>query len=343
MQKHCNMHSGNTLEGLRMDKKVLFNFAEDILAGKSIGIEQYKKLAEIPEQDVSNLFPGADMLRNHYFGREVHLCCICNGKSGRCSEDCSFCSQSSHVRTEVDVYPLLGKARLQHGGHHASTTPINRYSIVTSGKGLPQKDVKAIAEALSELDRGKISTCASLGILNSDDFEILKNAGVSRYHHNLETAESHFPQMCSTHTYKQRVDTILAAKEAGLSVCAGGVFGIGETDEQILELALALKELDVDSVPLNFLVPVKGTRLENRSELTPMKCLKTISIFRYILPNKEILICGGREANLGDRQSKIFYAGASGLMTGDYLTTTGRTLQKDLQMIEQLGFTVRAK
>ena len=326
-----------------MDRKTLINFAENILAGQDLDKEQCQLLASIPEHDVFTLLAGADMIRDHYFGKEIHLCCICNGKSGRCSEDCSFCSQSTHAKTDAPIYPLLDKTQLKEGGLRAAPTPINRYSIVTSGKGLPKIEVEAVAEALSELNRSQISTCASLGILNSDDFQILKKAGVGRYHHNLETAASHFPQMCTTHTYQERVDTILAAKEAGLSVCAGGVFGIGETDDQVLELALALKELDVDAIPLNFLVPIEGTQAENYDELTPLRCLKIISIFRYVLPKKEILVCGGREANLKELHPLIFHAGASGMMTGDYLTTTGRTLQKDLELIETLGFIPKKK
>ena len=326
-----------------MDQKSLFTLAEDITNGYTPDIDEYKALTAIEEQDVFSLFAGADMIRDFHFGREIHLCCICNGKSGKCSEDCSFCSQSAFARTDVPVYPLVGKSELQQGGLWALNTPINRYSIVTSGKRLPKKEVTVIAEALAELDGNRISTCASLGILNSDDFVTLKKAGVSRYHHNLETAQSHFSQMCTTHTYQERINTILAAKEAGLSVCSGGVFGIGEDDEQVLELALTLKDLDVDAVPLNFLVPIKGTKTENHNELSPLRCLKIISIFRYVLPEKDIFACGGREYNLKELHPLIFYAGASGMMTGDYLTTSGRTLEKDLAMIEQLGFATRAQ
>lgn len=326
-----------------MKQKELIDLAQDILSGHIPTIDQYEQIARIPDKDAFTLFAGANMIRDHYFAREVHLCCICNGKSGRCSEDCSFCSQSAHAATEAPVYPLMNRTDLQAGGIQAAETPINRYSIVTSGKGLPANEVRMVAGALAELQQKEIGTCASLGILDTDDFEILREAGVTRYHHNLETAKSHFPQMCTTHSYQDRVDTILAAKRAGLSVCAGGVFGIGETDEQVLELAMALKELEVDSIPLNFLVPVAGTRAAHFSQITPMRCLKIISIFRYVLPDKDILICGGREANLGPLHPLIFYAGASGIMTGDYLTTSGRTMKNDLEMIDSLGFTPRKK
>ncbi|MBU2429535.1 MAG: biotin synthase BioB, partial [Proteobacteria bacterium] len=180
-----------------------------------------------------------------------------------------------------------------------------------------------------------------LGILEFEDFQVLKKAGVTRYHHNLETARSHFDQICTTHTFQERVDTIRAAKKAGLSICAGGLFGTGETDEQILEMALELKDLDVDAVPVNFLTAIKGTPLESKNFLTPLRCLKIISLFRYVLPQKDILICGGRMNNLKLLHPMIFHAGASGLMTGSYLTTKGNQLEDDLEMIRQLEFDVR--
>ncbi|MBM3131856.1 MAG: biotin synthase BioB [Chloroflexi bacterium] len=326
-----------------MDRTALMIFAESIVAGGIPTADQYRALAEISDQDVFMLFPGADLIREHWFGREIHLCNICNGKSGRCSEDCTFCAQSSHYTTGAEVYPLMDKERLKKGGIHASGTPINRYSIVTTGKRLPRKEVAAVAEALAELDTAQIGTCASLGILDSEDFRVLKSAGVTRYHHNLETARSHFDRICTTHTYEARIETIRAAKASGLSVCSGGIFGIGETDAQVLEFALTLKALEVDAVPLNFLLPVKGTPMADRRELTPLRCLKIISLFRYVLPEKDIYICGGREKNFRDLHPLIFYAGASGIMTGDYLTTSGRTLQADLELLDELGFAPRRK
>ncbi|MBW1912468.1 MAG: biotin synthase BioB [Deltaproteobacteria bacterium] len=324
-----------------MDLKALITFAEEIIAGEIPEEERLRELMDIPGRDAFSLFPGADMIRNFYFNRDIHLCMICNGKSGRCPEDCRFCSQSISSRTEAPIYPLLGKDRLQEGGLYAYDTPINRYSIVTTGKRLPKIEVKAVADAMAELDQEKIGKCASLGILDYNDFEILKNAGISRYHHNLESSRSFFPSVCTTHSYEERLNTILDAQKAGLSVCSGGIFGMGETDEQILELAFALRALNVDSVSLNFLVPIQGTPLEYTHKIAPLRCLKIIAVFRYILPDRDIIICGGREHNLGDLHPLLFHAGASGIMTGDYLTTEGRSLEKDLEMIEKLGFSVR--
>ena len=326
-----------------MNRKELIKLAEEIIAGNIPDTDIYRRLLDIPDRDTFSILPGADIIRDHYFGREIHLCIICNGKSGRCSEDCGFCSQSVFSKTDTPVYPLMGKKELKQGGLYAYETPVNRFSIVTTGKRLPIKEVKAVAEAMAELDQTKIRKCASLGVLSTDDFQVLKGADINRYHHNLETSQSYFEQVCTTHGYEERVNTIVAAQRAGLSVCSGGILGMGETDEQILELALSLRELNVDSVPLNFLVPIKGTSMEHVHNITPLRCLKIIAFFRYFLPDKEIIICGGREHNLGELHSMIFYAGASGIMTGNYLTTAGRTLQKDLEMIEQLGFIVREK
>jgi biotin synthase len=326
-----------------MDRNDFVAFAEDIIDGKIHDNSVYKDVLLIPDHDVFSMLHGAEIIRDFYFGREIHLCTICNGKSGRCSEDCKFCSQSAFYRTETPTYPLMDKKGLQKGGFYACETPINRYSIVTTGKGLPHKEVKVVAEAMAEFDRGMIGKCASLGILERGDLQLLKSAGVDRYHHNLETCERYFSQICTTHTYQERVETILSAQDLGLEICSGGIFGIGETDEHILELAIALRDLNVDSVPINFLIPIKGTPFESMYNLTPLRCLKIIAFFRYFLPAKEIIICGGRGYNLGELHPMIFYAGASGIMTGNYLTTEGRSLEDDLEMIDTLGFNVRDK
>lgn len=324
-----------------MSVKSFVKLAEEIISGAAPDLEACKAILTLPGSEVLASLAGADLIRNHYFGREVHLCTICNGKSGRCSENCTFCSQAVGSKTEAPIYPLMESSELIEGGVRAAETEINRFSIVTGGKGLSSKEIRLVANVMAKLDVNKIRKCASLGILGLEDFRVLKKAGVDRYHHNLETAESHYPNICTSNSYQNRVNTIKAAKEADMTVCTGGIFGIGETDEQILEMALTLKELDVESIPLNFLTPIKGTPLEDYDLLTPLRCLKIIALFRYILPDREILVCGGREENLKNLHPLIFYAGASGTMTGNYLTTPGRTLEKDLAMIRQLGFTVR--
>lgn len=326
-----------------MNRREILSLAEDTINNRPPEKEACKEILQTPDADIPGLLNGADLIRDHYFGKEIHLCTICNGKSGRCSEDCRFCSQSAFYKTDAPNYPIMERDELAQGGIHASGTPINRYSIVTTGRGLPKDEVKMVAEAMALLDGGKIGRCASLGILDEEDLMILKDAGVNRYHHNLEASRGYFNEVCTTHTYEDRVDTIRSAKRLGMEVCAGGILGIGETDDHIIELALDLKELDVDSIPINFLIPIKGTPFESMHNLTPMKCLKIIALFRYVLPDKEIIVCGGRDYNLGELHTMVFYAGASGIMTGNYLTREGRTLDKDLDMINSLGFGARKK
>jgi len=326
-----------------MNRKEFLLLAEDIIKGKLPENDIYREILRTHDNDILGMLNGADLIREKYFGKEIHLCTICNGKSGRCSEDCRFCSQSAFFHTDAPAYPIMEKDKLVEGGLYACETPINRYSIVTTGKGLPTREVKAVAVAMSELDPEKIGKCSSLGILDHNDLQVLKAAGVNRYHHNLETSKSFFSQVCTTHTYEERTATVLSAKKLGMEVCSGGIFGIGENDDHIHELALALRELDVDSVPINFLIPIKGTPFESMHNLTPVRCLKIIAFFRYILPDKEIIICGGREQNLGELHPMVFYAGASGIMTGNYLTREGRTLDKDIGMIHRLGFKIREK
>ncbi len=325
----------------QMNSLESISLARDILEGNDPSMDALEKMADIPENEVLSLMAGADMIRNHYFGGKVHLCTICNGKSGKCSENCSFCSQSAFADSEIETYPLMEKSELQQGAVYAEKEGFNRYSIVTSGKRLPRNKKKKTADAIAELGQDTVDYCASLGILDAQDFEILKKAGVTRYHHNLETAQSHFDNICTTHSYEARVNCIKAAQEVGLSICSGGIFGVGETDRQALELSLALRDLDVDAVPINFLIPIPGSKLEGAERLTPLRCLKIISLFRFVLPDKEILICGGREANLKQLHPLVFFAGASGIMTGNYLTAKGREPMDDKKLIEELGLQLR--
>ncbi len=326
---------------MNLTLEAIINIARNIINNNIPDLKTYNQLAMVDEKDVLHLIAGADLIREHFFKKEIHLCTICNGKSGKCTEDCSFCSQSKFFETKIEQYPLLPKEKLQEGAIVLKDSPINRYSIVTSGKRIPREEVKKIANAISELDIDNLEYCVSLGILDDEDFSILKKSGVSRYHHNLETARSFFKNICTTHSFDDRVNTIKAAKKNGMSVCAGGLFGLGETDEQVLELALELRDLDVDAVPINFLTPIKGTAMEQHESLTPQRCLKIIALMRFILPDKDIFICGGRQINLKTMQSYIFHAGASGIMTGDYLTTEGKNLEEDLAMINNAKFEKR--
>ncbi len=324
-----------------MRREHVLKLARTVIATGALPRENLLEIARLPEEETSILFAGADLIRRHFFDQTVHLCTICNAKSGRCSEDCRYCAQSAHYEGDAPVYPLRPREELVADGERAAVSPISRYALVTSGRRLPKQEIPRIAEAMGDLSDKNIGLCASLGILDRDDLVQLKKAGLTRYHHNLETSASLFPSICTTHTYEERVATIKAAQEAGLSGCSGGMFGLGETDEQALELALALRDLQVDAVPMNFLIPITGTPLEDTPLQTPLRCLKLIALFRFALPRQDILVCGGRMASLHELHPMIFQAGASGIMTGNYLTRQGRRLEEDLKLLEDLGMQAR--
>jgi biotin synthase len=284
----------------------------------------------------------ASRLRERHFGKAVSFCVIINAKSGLCSEDCAFCAQAATSKAEIPKYPLLDQEKLVAAAQQAAAAGAARFSIVTSGRGVTAaKEQQAILGAVDEMRRTvPVQVCVSLGIVERGFLRELKAAGVYRFHHNLETAASFFPRICTTHTYQERVATIEAAKEAELAVCAGGILGMGETVAQRWELARALKDLAVDAVSLNFLHPLPGAGLAARPLLFPLEALKIILAFRLFLPERSLIICGGRQVTLRALAPLVFTAGADALMTGDYLTTRGQLPAADRQMIEDLGLEV---
>jgi len=317
--------------------------ADDVLSGAPVGRGEALWLAA--EADFETLLFHADRVRGHFCGNAVHLCAIVNAKSGACSEDCAFCSQSARHRTDASVYPLLAKAAIVAAAHDGAAAGADRFGIVTSGESTcrNRRDFAVICEAADEIEaRGDIRACCSIGSLGADDAARLFAAGVRRIHHNLETSARFYPQICTTHSHESRVETVRTAKAAGLEVCCGGLFGLGETWEDRVDLALHLRELDVDSVPINFLNPVAGTPLGDRPLLAPREALRVVAVYRFLLPTREIKVCGGREVTLRDLQSWMFRAGASGTMVGNYLTTTGRPAAADLQMLRDLGLVPRS-
>ena len=281
----------------------------------------------------------AGTLRERQFGRQVSLCVIINAKSGLCSEDCAFCSQAATARAGAPRYPLLSCEELVAAAQQAAAAGAARFSLVTAGRGIISRpEQKAVLEAVAAIRRATpIQVCVSLGIVDQGFLKELKAAGVYRYHHNLETAPSFFPRICTTHTFAERVATIEAAKKAGLAVCVGGIFGLGESVAQRWEMARSLKELEVEAIPLNFLHPLPGTGLEARPLLSPLEALKIIVAFRLFFPDRSLIICGGRQVTLRSLAPLIFAAGADALMTGDYLTTKGRLPEDDRQMLKDLG------
>lgn len=307
---------------------------EQVITGTPPDKGQSMQILQATGAAYTAFMTGAHRLKERSFNNGINLCSIINAKSGRCRENCSFCAQSAHFKTEAPSYPLKSKQEIIDGAKSAAEEGSHCYGIVTSGTGPSDgTEFELILEAIREIrEKVGIAPSASLGLLTPGKAKQLAEAGCATYHHNLETARSFFPTICSTHAYDEDVDTVRMAKDAGMRVCSGGILGLGESAEQRIELAETLRDLEVDSVPLNFLNPVAGTPLEGVYYLTPMDCLRAITLFRYHLPHQAITICGGREHNLREFQSWIFMAGASGTMVGNYLTTSGRNRDIDLQM-----------
>ncbi|GAB6183530.1 biotin synthase BioB [Thermodesulfovibrio hydrogeniphilus] len=291
-------------------------------------------IEKIVNSDFYSLLFEANELRIKFKGNKIELCAIVNAKSGVCSEDCAFCAQSSRYKTNAPVYPLLSKRDILERALEAKKHRVKRFSIVISGRKPTKNELISIADSIEEIKKAGINTCGSLGFLNYDEICYLKDKGLERLHCNLETSERFFTKICTTHNFSDKLKTLELAKKAGLSICSGGVFGMGEEWIDREEMAKVLKNLEVESVPINFLTPIAGTPLENKHPLSPTEALKIIAFFRLMLPEKDIRVCGGRPL-LGDFASWIFLAGANALMTGNYLTTTGRHYKDDLKFIKE--------
>jgi biotin synthase len=315
------------------------NFIKEIRSAAKLGMAVSERTAfailKSPQADFPEVMAAATRMRRRYFGDRVIMCSILNAKSGACPENCKFCAQSVHHKTGIPVYGLLTSARIVNSYKTASRLPITHFGIVTSGESLDDGGVGEICKAVRSFRKKGLDWCASLGSLSPKQFSQLKAAGLKRYHHNLETAESFFPKICTTHSYADRVATLKKARKAGLEICSGCILGMGETSRQRVELALALQRENVDSIPLNFLVPVKGTKLANLPVMKPMDILRCIAMFRMTNPRAEIKVCAGR-VHLRDLQSMVFYAGATGIMVGNLLTVAGRDVKQDLEMLKDL-------
>ena len=304
----------------------------------AITIDIIGPLLELLENSPWEAITDAGMKARQHFGDRADPCSIINAKSGNCSEDCAFCAQSVHHNTDAEAYPLRDRETIVEAARKAYGYGVRRFCIVTSGRGIySDSELETIADCIREIKAIGFNPCATLGTLTREQLAFLKDAGLHRYHHNIETSKNFFPNICSTHTFEERLETLNTAKEVGLSLCSGGIMGLGETMRDRAEMALSLREMDVDSVPLNFLMPIPGTRLEGADFITPLEALKTIALFRHILPDKEIRICGGRAIALRDLHPMIFLAGANGLLMGDYLTTKGRDFESDRLMLADLG------
>ena len=321
----------------------LISMSETIMEndGFRISYEEACRLAALPEGDTIDLIMYAGKIRHRYKGNRIVACSITNAKSGLCTEDCAFCAQSAHHETGIEPHPLLSAQKMLADARYLCEGGATEFSMVTSGYALTDQEMETIGRAVDMIkEKTDLILCSSLGILTEARAKQLMESGVSAYHHNLETARSYFDKICTTHDYEDDVQTVRVAKAAGLKVCCGGILGLGETWAQRVELAMTLRDLDVDSIPINFLNPIPGTRMAERPLLSPMEALKCIALFRFINPRKDITICGGREITLRDLQSWIFAAGANGLLVGNYLTTEGRDIKSDMDMIRDLGLVV---
>jgi biotin synthase len=313
------------------------------LADKSLnGIipdrDELRAVLSAPEEDVPELLSAAFKVRRHYFGKRVQIHVLQNAKSGLCPEDCHYCSQSSVSEAPIDRYPFMSKGQLIEGAKKAKQAGAVRYCIVNSGRGPTNKEIDEIAAAVREIrETVGINICCSLGLMNEEKARKLKEAGVGRVNHNLNTSRNHHPEIVTTHTYDDRVATIQNVQHAGIGTCSGGIIGMGESDDDIIDLALTLRAMDIDSIPVNFLNSIPKTPLEAKRDLTPQRCLKTLCLFRFVNPDKEIRVAGGREVNLRSLQPLALYP-ANSIFVNGYLTTPGQDASEAHRMIEDLGF-----
>ena len=333
-----NIHE-RTQQDCKPAELSLNEVAGRVLDGESLDREDARALMAVGRDRLLLLFYHADRIRRQFRPESVRLCSIINAKSGACPEDCSFCAQSAHHGGEsVPVYPLVDETAIRKATEKAIEDGASGLGVVISGDCIADKaELEKVGGALRIIgDSGQIEAHGSLGMLNEEQLRYLKRQGLTCFNHNLETAEGFFPNVCTTHRYEDRMETVRAAKRVGLRVCCGGIFGLGESEEHRIDLALTLRDLDVDVVPMNFLHPIPDTPLADREPMRPLEILKTIAVYRFLLPNVELKIAGGREKNLRDLQSMLFFAGADSMLVGGYLTTPGCAAEMDLTMLDDL-------
>lgn len=308
-----------------------------ILAGGHITQEEALVLAETPEKEA--LYAAADEIRAHFMGRVIDMCSIMNAQSGRCSEDCKWCSQSVHFKTGVAEYPLVSVEQGVKMALENSEQGVDQFSLVTSGRALKPKQIDAACQIYKAIgEKSPIKLCASMGLLRTPELQKLKDAGVGRYHCNIETAPSYFPKLCSTHTMEEKQRTIREAQALGMKICSGGIFGMGESMAQRIEMAFVLREMKIDSIPINILNPIEGTPLAGSHPLSDDEVLVTIALFRFINPTAHLRFAGGRNL-IFHIQEKALSAGVSAALVGDYLTTLGAGVEQDKTLFKRLGRT----
>ena len=312
-----------------------------VLDGGEIDRDEAMFLFELEDSaDIHDLLAWGNRIREHFKGNKIHLCSIVNAKAGACSENCSFCAQSAAYQTGSPRYGVVDPEPVAEASEEANRNGVTAVGLVAAWRGLKEGPMlDEVCDRIAEMKaQGQARPDASLGLIESQEVaNRLKEAGLECYGHNLESSERFFPEHCTTHTFEDRLRTIGFLKKAGIKICSGGIIGMGETRADRCDLAMSLREIDASVVPVNILNPIEGTPLENQEPLPPLEILKTIACFRFILPRKEIMIAGGRTVNLRDLQCMVFQAGASALMVGNYLTTLNQPVEKDLQMLRDLG------
>ena len=319
----------------------VIKLAEDIIGGYRI--KRGDDTDFFITAELEQLCSGADRIRKHFKGEHVDLCSIINGRSGRCSENCKFCAQSAHHCTGIEEYPFLDEEKILAECLHNEERGVHRFSIVTAGRTLSDDDFEKAISAYKLMDsKSSLELCASHGLLSQEQFDRLHSAGVRRYHANIETSRRNFPNICTTHTYEDKIECIRRAQKAGFEVCSGGIIGMGENWEDRIDMAVSLSELGVKSIPINALMPIKGTPLENTERITAEDILRTVALFRYIVPEADIRLAAGRNLmeNCG---AKAFLSGADATITGDMLTTSGNDIQGDIEMLNSMGFSTERR
>ena len=315
----------------------IVKLASDIIDGHSLSKSEAVEFLDLDNTHIHEILYIGSTLRNH-FRKEISTCTITNAKNGRCSEDCAYCAQSVHHDVKVECYDLRNtESILEDAGINSKYGQF--FSIVCSGRSPEKGEIERISQTVKELGKEipELSVCASLGIMSVEELKELKAAGLKRYHHNLESSKNFFDEVCTTHTWNERVQTVKNAKVAELETCVGGLFGLGESIKDRADLLFEVKELDPDAVPLNFLVPVKGTKLENNKPVSMLEAIKIIALARMIMPTKDIKVCGGRLEVFKDSQALVFLAGASSIMTGNLLTVKGRKPEEDFELIHKFS------
>lgn len=312
---------------------------EKVLKGGLINRDEAVLLSQAPLEELT---AAADEIRENMCGNGFDICTIINGKCGRCSEDCKYCAQSAHYHTAcTETYPLLSTEELLKGARYNDEQGVLRYSIVTSGRRLSDREVEQVCESIRKIRKEtSIQVCVSFGLLNEEQFRKLKEAGASRVHCNLESSARYFPEVCTTHTYEEKIETLKAAKRAGLSICSGGILGLGETMEDRIDMVLTARELGVKSIPVNLLNPIPGTPYEHNRPLTNEEACRCVALFRFLIPDGSIRLAGGRGL-VGDKGEACFKSGANAAISGDMLTTAGITVETDMKLLKQLGYEVR--